>query len=150
MEKDQQASIDRLEVLVIQTFIYVSISLITCATKKPINDGEHEVNEKVQQDVQEMQETDWDGAQARVNHHENGIERVLCNIIGINCVITVQRAPVPRGYEQAPSHSNDIDKPKELVVTLQGVFLAGFLTILINCAVLSRFHFDLHRLFIWS
>ena len=150
MEKDQQASIDRLEVLVIQTFIYVSIPLIIGATKKPINDGEHEVNEKVQQDVQEMQETDWDGAQARVNHHENGIERVLCNIIGINWVITCQHAPVPRGYDQAPSRCNDIDKPKELVVTLQGVFLAGVVMFLINCAVVARLHFNLHRLFIGS
>ena len=147
-KNDQQDSIDRPEVFVIQIFIYVSIPLIICATKKPVNDREDEVSDKVQQNVQWMQETDWDGTQARVNHHEDGIECVLCNIIGINWVIIMQHAPVPRGYDQACSCSNDMDKPKELVVTLQGVFLAGFVMFVIDCAVVARFHFDIHCLFI--
>lgn len=138
-ENDNQASNDGLEVVVIQTFIYVSIPLIIGSIKEPIDNGEDEVNDNVKQGVQGMQETNWDGAQACVNHHEDGIECVLCNIIGINWVIICQHAPVPRGYPQAGSCSNDMDEPKELVVTLQGVFFAGV-----------KLHFDLHRLFICS
>jgi len=117
-ENDHQASNDGLEVVVIQNFINVSIPLIIGSTKEPINNGEDEVKESVKQGVHGMQETDSDGAKARVNHHEDGIECVLCNIIGIDWVITCQHALVPRGYQQASSCSNDMDKPKELVLTL--------------------------------
>jgi len=46
-EKNHKASIDGLEVVVIQIFIYVRVPLIVGATKQPINYGEGEVNQHV-------------------------------------------------------------------------------------------------------
>ena len=66
---DPQASDNGLEVVVIQIFIYVRVPLIIGASEEPINNGEGEVNENIKKGVQGMQEADWNGTQARVNHH---------------------------------------------------------------------------------
>ena len=87
----------RREITVIQRRVDVRFTLIIGTSSQPIENREKNVYDQVQQGVHPVEEADWNRAQKSVNHHENRVERMFCDVIGIDSVVFEENGPVSSG-----------------------------------------------------